>query len=75
MEVRCVAKRCTGTVRWFDGSKGYGYISSEDGEEVFVHYSAIAGKDSPFLSVGENVVFFLEQTVRGPQALDVTRLN
>jgi CspA family cold shock protein len=75
MEVRCVAKRCTGVVRWFDGSKGYGYISSEDGEEVFVHYSAIAGKDSPILSVGDSVVFFLKQTVRGPQALDVARLN
>jgi CspA family cold shock protein len=75
MEVRCVAKRCTGTVRWFDGSKGYGYISSEDGEEVFVHYSAIASKDSHFLSVGESVAFFLKQTVRGPQALEVTRLN
>lgn len=70
-----MAKRFTGVVRWFDGSKGYGYISSEDGKEVFVHYSAIAGKDSPFLSVGESVTFSLEQTVRGPQALEVTRLN
>ncbi len=70
-----MAKRSTGVVRWFDGSKGYGYISSEDGEEVFVHYSAIDSKHAPFLSVGESVAFSLEQTVRGPQALEVTRLN
>lgn len=70
-----MAKRNTGVVRWFDGSKGYGYNGSEDGDEIFVHHSAIDGKDSPFLSVGESVAFSLEQTVRGPQALEVTRLN
>jgi CspA family cold shock protein len=75
LEVRCVAKRSTGVVRWFDGSKGYGYINSEDGEEVFVHHSAIANLDTPFLSAGESVAFSFEQTVRGPQALEVTRLN
>lgn len=68
-------KRTTGVVRWFDGSKGYGYISSEDGDEVFVHYTDISSTNSPLLSAGEQVAFFLEQTVRGPQATDVTRLN
>jgi CspA family cold shock protein len=70
-----MAKHTTGVVRWFDGSKGYGYINSESGEEVFVHYTAITGQGSPLLSEGEKVAFFLEYTVRGPQASDVTRLN
>jgi cold shock protein len=70
-----LAKRTTGVVRWFDGSKGYGYIDCEDGQDVFVHHSALSQLDMPLLSVGESVVFFLEQTVRGPQATDVTRLN
>ena len=43
----------TGVVRWLDGSKGYGYIDAEDGENVFVHYSAIDGGDFALLSEGE----------------------
>jgi CspA family cold shock protein len=70
-----VAKHTTGIVRWFDGSKGYGYIRAENGEQVFVHHSAITGKGSPLLNEGERVEFFLEYTVRGPEASDVTRLN
>jgi CspA family cold shock protein len=70
-----VSKRTTGTVRWFDGSKGYGYINSEDGVDVFVHYSAITDSAAPFLAPGEQVAFLLEHTVRGPQATDVARLN
>ena len=70
-----MAKRTTGVVRWFDGSKGYGYIDAEDGEDVFVHYSALTGQDIPLLAKGERVVFFLDYTVRGPEASDVSRLN
>jgi cold shock protein len=71
-----VAKRTTGVVRWFDGSKGYGYIDAEDGENVFVHYRDIVDEKTPFLLQGEQVVFFLENTIiHGPQATDVTRLN
>lgn len=70
-----MAKRTTGVVRWFDGSKGYGYIDSKDGEDVFVHYKAISGEGLQFLSVGEQVDFFLEQSVRGFTASDVTRRN
>jgi CspA family cold shock protein len=70
-----VSKRTTGTVRCFDGSKGYGYIDSEEGVDVFVHYSSITGSGAPFLTPGDQVAFFLEQTVRGPQATDVARLN
>lgn len=70
-----MSKRTTGVVRWFDGSKGYGYINAEDGEDVFVHYRDILGQGIPFLSEGERVAFLLEQTIRGPQATDVTRLS
>jgi len=67
--------RKKGIVRWFDGSKGYGFINAEDGTDVFVHYSTIKGQGGPLLSVGDKVLFLLENTVRGPQALDVTGLN
>ncbi len=71
-----MAKRTTGVVRWYDGSKGYGYIDAKDGEDVFVHYSAITGEMLPLLLEGEQVAFFLEYTAdRGHQATDVTRLN
>jgi len=70
-----VAKRTTGVVRWFDGSKGFGYIDAKDGEEVFVHYSALSGWDVPLLLQGELVEFFLKETANGPQAIDVSRLN
>ena len=70
-----VAKRKTGIVRWYDGSKGYGYIDAEDGEDVFVHYQDLSSRETPFLTAGEQVAFFLEHTYRGPQATDVTRLN
>jgi CspA family cold shock protein len=66
----------TGVVRWFDGSKGYGYIDTEDGENVFMHYSAIDGGDFALLSEGKQVVFFLEHNAaRGPQATDLTHLS
>ena len=71
-----MAKRTTGVVRWFDGSKGYGYIDAEDGEDVFVHYTAINGDGFPWLTKGDQVAFFLEHNnVHGLQATDVTRLN
>ncbi len=70
-----MAKRTSGVVRWFDGSRGYGYIDAKDGEKVFVHYSALKGSDTPLLFEGDQVEFFLELTERGPQATDVSRLN
>ena len=70
-----MAKRTTGIVRWFDGSKGYGYIDTKDTENVFVHYRDLSDKGLLHLSAGEQVAFFLETTIRGPQATDVTRLN
>jgi CspA family cold shock protein len=70
-----MAKKTTGVVRWYDGSKGYGYIDARDGEDVFVHYTDITGEEIPMLIKGEEVIFFLEETFRGPQATDVTRVN
>ncbi len=70
-----MAKKTTGVVRWYDGSKGYGYIDARDGEDVFVHYRDISGEGIPMLLEGEEVIFFMKETFRGPQALDVTRAN
>ncbi len=67
--------RKSGVVRWFDGSKGYGYINTESGLEVFVHYTAIAGQGLKNLAVGDRVEFDLEETYRGAQAAQVVRLN
>ena len=69
-----MSRRTIGIVRWFDGSKGYGYISAE-GQEVFVHYSAITGNGIKNLLEGDKVEFTLEDSLRGPQAVQVTRLN
>ena len=69
-----MSKRATGIVRWFDGSKGYGYISAE-GEEVFVHYSAITGNGVKNLLEGDKVEFVMEDSLRGLQATEVTRLS
>jgi CspA family cold shock protein len=70
-----VGKRTTGVVRWFDGSKGYGYIDAADGEDVFVHHSELAKVNIPLLLAGDKVTFFLEDNVRGLHATDVTYLN
>jgi CspA family cold shock protein len=66
--------RVKGTVRWFDGSKGFGYIQPEQGPEVFVHYTAINDKGFRNLSPGQRVEFTVQDSVRGPQATDVVRL-
>lgn len=67
-------KRTTGVVRWFDGVLGFGYIHAE-GQEVQVHATAIRGPRIKHLLEGETVEFVLAHSVRGPQALDVIRLN
>jgi len=66
--------RLRGTVRWFDISKGYGYIQPEKGAEVFVHYTAIIDKGLKMLNPGQRVEFSVTESYRGPQALDVVRV-
>ena len=68
-----VSERITGTVKWFDASKGYGYIEAGLGEEVFVHYQAIAGNGFKNLLAGDRVEFSINRRPRGPVALEVTR--
>ena len=65
-----------GTVKWFNPSKGYGFIEVEDGDDVFVHYSAIQGSDGGFKSLaeGERVSFDVEQGPKGPSAINVMKL-
>ena len=64
----------TGTVKWFNSSKGYGFISREEGDDVFVHYKAIAGDGYKSLDEGDKVEFEVEQGPKGLQASNVTKL-
>ena len=61
-----------GTVKWFNADKGFGFISREDGEDVFVHYSAIQGNGFRTLEEGQRVTFEVVQGPKGPQAANVT---
>ena len=62
-----------GTVKWFNDSKGYGFIHQPDGKDVFVHHSAIAGGGFRTLAEGEQVEFEVEDSDRGLQAMNVIR--
>ena len=63
--------RVLGTVKWFNSSKGYGFIEREEGEDVFVHFSAIEGDGFRNLEEGQRVEFTIEQGDKGPQAAQV----
>ncbi|NMO95388.1 cold shock domain-containing protein [Paenibacillus lemnae] len=63
-----------GTVKWFNAEKGYGFISVEGGEDVFVHFSAIQGDGFKSLEEGQAVEFEITDGNRGPQAANVIKL-
>ncbi|NMM55340.1 cold shock domain-containing protein [Paenibacillus aquistagni] len=63
-----------GTVKWFNAEKGYGFISVEGGEDVFVHYSAIQTDGFKALDEGQEVEFEITEGNRGPQAANVIKL-
>ncbi len=60
-----------GTVKWFNEKKGYGFISMDDGQDVFVHYSSVMGTGFKTLYEGQRVRFDVEQGDKGPQAVQV----
>jgi len=62
----------TGTVKWFNNDKGYGFIQQEEGPDVFVHFRAINGEGHRSLSDGQKVTFEITQGQKGPQAENVT---
>jgi len=66
-----MSERINGTVKWFNGSKGYGFISREGGEDVFVHFSAIQGDGFRNLDEGQKVEFSVERGPKGLQASNV----
>lgn len=62
-----------GTVKWFNDSKGYGFIQQPSGGDVFVHFSAIVGQGFRTLAEGQEVEFEVHDGARGPQAVNVIR--
>ncbi len=64
----------TGTVKWFNGAKGFGFISREEGDDVFVHFKAIVGDGYKSLDEGDKVEFEIEQGPKGLQATNVTKI-
>ncbi|MBN1581483.1 MAG: cold-shock protein [Anaerolineae bacterium] len=69
-----MSERENGTVKWFNGGKGYGFIARENGDDVFVHYSSIQGDGFRNLNEGDRVEFSVEQGDKGLQATNVVTL-
>ena len=68
-------ERYYGQVKWFNQSKGFGFITQENGEDIFVHYSGIEGEGFKVLAEGQRVEFEVEDTPKGPQAVHVIPLS
>ena len=66
-----MAEKVTGTVKWFNSSKGYAFIQRKEGDDVFVHYQAIQGEGYKTLQEGQQVEFVVAQGQKGPQAQEV----
>lgn len=64
-----------GTVKWFNNSKGYGFIEQENGEDVFVHYTSVKGQGYRSLREGQAVEFEIEEGDKGPKAVNVVTLD
>jgi len=69
-----MSERIIGTVKWFNGSKGYGFLAREDGADVFVHYSAIQGDGYRNLQEGQKVEVSIEKGPKGLQAVNVVAM-
>ena len=67
-----MSEKVLGTVKWFNGSKGFGFIEREDGDDVFVHFTAIVADGYRTLEEGQRVEFEIEQGPKGLQAANVT---
>lgn len=63
-----------GTVKWFNNEKGYGFITTEEGKDVFVHYSGITGEGYKALEQGQEVQFEVTQGTKGDQAINVEKI-
>ncbi len=70
-----MSERCSGIVKWFNRVKGYGFITRGEGEDIFVHYSAIRGAGYRNLEEGQQVEFNLVEGQKGLQAEDVASLD
>ena len=66
--------RLTGRVKWFNDSKGYGFIEQEGGRDIFVHYTAIQGEGFKSLAEGQKVEFEIIEGAKGPQATNVVKV-
>ena len=68
-------ERLKGSVKWFNNTKGYGFIGRDDGPDVFVHFSAVVGDGYKSLQEGDKVEFEIVQGTKGPQAANVTKVD
>lgn len=63
-----------GTIKWFNEKKGYGFIQQDNGQDIFVHYSSIAGEGFKTLVEGQRVKFDIEEGAKGPKAVNVEKI-
>ncbi len=67
-------EKLTGTVKWFDSKKGYGFITADNGQDVFVHYTGIVGNGYRTLDEGDRVSFEITESEKGLKAVEVERI-